>query len=190
MRLLRRYGALLAGPLLLAAVVFLALPPSPADGQQKLDDESLIRRCIELAKSSVAKGNQPFGALMVRNGKVIMMAENTVETDDNTCHHAEINLIAAVFRKYGPKGLKGSTLYTSCEPCPMCCGAIYMSGVSRVVYGMSTKRLSAMSGFKDTIYARKFFALPKRKIEVTGPVLEAEAAAVMAQYLKTWEKPQ
>jgi tRNA(Arg) A34 adenosine deaminase TadA len=66
----------------------------------------------------------------------------------------------------------------------MCCGAIYLMGVSRVVYGLSAARLSAMSGFAEDFGARELFALGKRKVEVVGPVLEDEAAAVMAEYLK------
>ena len=187
----QKTAGLIIGHLILAFVVFWALAaPTLAGKGQKQTDEKLIRQCIELAKSAVAKGNQPFGALMVKDGEVIMTAENTVKTDNNTLAHAETNLIAATFRKYGPKGTKGSTLYTSCEPCPMCCGAIYMAGISRVVYGMSGKKLAELSGFDAVIYSRKMFSLSGRKISVTGPVLGKEAAAVMAAFLKTWKRPK
>ena len=190
MKFIQKSTTTFLGTLLLAATILIAAASCFAGGGQRPEDKDLIRQCIELAKSSVAKGNEPFGALMVQDGKVIMTAENTVATDNNTCHHAETNLIAATFRKYGPKGFQNSTLYTSCEPCPMCCGAIYIAGVKRLVYGMSTKKLSTISGFTDNIYARQFFALSQRKVEVTGPVLGEEAAQVMEKFLKTWKRPK
>ena len=166
--------------LLLAVVAFGGEPPATAK-----EDQALIRQCLELARASVAKGNEPFGALLKKDGRIVMRAENTINGDDNVTHHAETNLLAAVYRQHGSQGAHGATLYTSSEPCPMCCGAIYLMGVSRVVYGLSTERLAAMSGFRDAIRAKAFFALAERKIEVTGPVLEDQAAQVMAQYLKT-----
>ena len=151
---------------------------------RNLDDSSLMRQCFALARASVEKGNQPFGSLLVVDGRVIMRSENTTRSDNNVTHHAETNLLAAVFRKYGLKTLQGATLYTSAEPCPMCCGAIYMAGIARVVYGLSTERLAAISGFKEGFPSRAVFALGDRKVMVSGPVLEKEAAAILEDYFK------
>ena len=153
-------------------------------GALNLDDASLMRRCFTLAQTAVDEGNEPFGALLVKDGRIIMTSRNTVNTDQNTTHHAETNLIAAVSREYGPKTLHGATLYTSAEPCPMCCGAIYMAGISGVVYGLSTERLEALSGFKAEIPARPIFSLGDRKITVSGPLLEQEAERIIRDYLE------
>lgn len=168
---------------LTATILIAALGPASAQNSAKLDDAALIRQCIELAKAAVAAGNQPFGALLVKDGRVIMRAQNTVFTSGNILHHGETNVIAAAYRKYGWEGLKGTTLYTSTEPCPMCCGAIYISGVSRVVYGLSSQRLAEISGFKGDMPARRIFSQGGRKVEVTGPMIEDEAAQVMIDYV-------
>lgn len=179
---LAAWALLLALPLAGAAV---AGPAAPTQ-----QDRAFMRQCIALAQASVDKGNEPFGAVLVKDGRVIMRAENTVHSNDNETHHAETNLIAAAYRKYGPSGARGATLYANCEPCPMCCGAIYIAEISRVVYGLSNGRLAKISGFKDAITAREFFALCDRKIQVTGPVLEDEAAKVIAAYLKSRRLPK
>lgn len=177
-----RRGLFATALLLFTFLSFVSFAGEPTAKTGK--DQHFMAQCLELARTSVAKGNEPFGAMLVKDGRVVMRAENTINTDKNITHHAETNLLAAVYRKLGHTGAHGTTLYTSCEPCAMCSGVIYLMGVSRVVYGLSSPHLSAMSGFEDTIRAKSVFALGNRKVNVTGHVLEDQAATIMENYLK------
>ena len=112
-------------------------------------DQTYIRQTIKLARQAMEAGDDPFGAVLVKDGKVLVTAQNTVRTDHNVTHHAATNLLAAAYRKLGIEAIKGSTLYTSCEPCAMCCGTIYLFGVKRMVYGLSAKRLGAIVGWEQ-----------------------------------------
>jgi tRNA(Arg) A34 adenosine deaminase TadA len=130
----------------------------------------------------------PFGALLVDNkGNVIAEAENTTVKDPDITGHAETNLIRIASSKFSPEVLKNSTVYTSTEPCAMCSGAIYWSGVSRVVYGMSEEGLALMTGGDSenptmALSATKVLNSGQRLIEVLGPLLVEEAAIVHEGY--------
>ena len=85
-------------------------------------------------------------ALLVRDGEIVMEAENTVESEVDITGHAELNLVRRAVHELGEEVVKACTLYTSTEPCAMCSGAIYWSGISRVVYACSAKRLGEIAG--------------------------------------------
>ena len=86
--------------------------------------ERFIRQAIAIARRARENGNHPFGALLVdAQGNVIAEAENTVVTDRDCTGHAETNLMRLASRQFEPETLSACTLYTSTEPCPMCCGA-------------------------------------------------------------------
>jgi tRNA(Arg) A34 adenosine deaminase TadA len=173
--------------LVLSLVFLCAFSPSRVCAEET--DQTYIRQAFEAALSAIEQGNDPFGAVLVKDGQVIIQAANTIKTDDNITHHAETNALAAAFRKVGPEALKRSTLYTSCEPCAMCCGAIYIAGIKRLVYGLSAARLSAMTGFKKGFPSREFFHLAGAEIEITGPLLEEDAAKIIKKYFEQQEKP-
>ncbi len=145
------------------------------------DDRHLLA-AIELARRSREHGNHPFGALLVDGGgKVVLEAENSVVTERDITNHAELNLVRAASRRYDPVGLAGCTLYTSTEPCAMCAGAIYWSGIGRVVFALAGATLVEMvgdSGEELALPCREVFARGGRVIEVSGPHLEAEARTV------------
>lgn len=147
-------------------------------------DHALLRRAIAIAAAARAHGNHPFGALLAdAEGKVLLEAENTVVTEHDVTGHAETNLIRLASRQLAPEVLQTATLYTSTEPCAMCAGAIYWSGVSRVVYGLSEAKLAQIV---DDNPENKTMSLPaervlnagQRHIEVVGPLLDEEASAV------------
>lgn len=145
-------------------------------------DLPLLRRAIALAASARQHGNHPFGALLAdENGQVLLEAENTVITENDSTGHAETNLARLASRRFPPESLAKSTLYTSTEPCPMCSGAIFWSRIGRVVYALSEERLYAMTGDSPEslkLPCREVFARGGRLVEVLGPLLEAEAARV------------
>jgi tRNA(Arg) A34 adenosine deaminase TadA len=96
--------------------------------------ERNLRRSIEVAKSAREKGNHPFGAVLAdENGEVLLEAENNVVTERDITGHAETNLVREASKDYNQEDLLKCTLYASTEPCPMCAGAIYWSGIDREI---------------------------------------------------------
>jgi tRNA(Arg) A34 adenosine deaminase TadA len=144
--------------------------------------DTFIREAIALSRSAVEKGNEPFGALLVKDGQVILRAENTVYTGKAMTNHAESNLVHDALKLYEPVFLHDCTLYTSTEPCAMCAGAIYWSGVGRVVYACSERRLGQIAGIGLDVPCRTIFDSGARKVEVIGPLYEAEAELVHIDY--------
>ena len=148
-----------------------------------LSDESHLLAAIDLARRSREKGNHPFGAVLVdARGEVVLEAENTVLTEHDCTNHAELNLVRGASRRFDEPTLRGCTLYASTEPCAMCAGAIYWSGIGRVVFSLSGSALNAMVEDGEeaelALPCRDVFARGGRAIEVSGPHLEAEGRAV------------
>lgn len=142
------------------------------------EHEPFLREAIALSKSAVEKGDEPFGSLLVKNGKVILRAENTVFTGHDMTNHAELNLIKLAAKNNDSAFLAECTLYTSTEPCAMCSGAIYWSGVGRMVFACSEARLGEIAGIGLAVPSRAVLETGARTVTVIGPHIEEEAAAV------------
>ena len=146
--------------------------------------EAHMREVFAIARRARARGNRPFGALLVAsNGAVLAAAENTQVTDEQVFAHAEMNLLQRAVKEFTPDVLEGSTLYTSAEPCAMCAGAIFWSGVSRLVFGLSGDRLHKLSGYSPHMLvasARDVLARAGRQVEIIGPLFESEAESIVA----------
>ena len=109
------------------------------------DDERFLRRAIELAASARTGGNPPFGSLLVGpDGDVLVEERNTTITDDDISAHPEQKLARWAARELAPEVAAATTMYTSCEPCGMCAGAIERSGLGRVVFALSTEQLMTL----------------------------------------------
>ena len=147
---------------------------------------TFVRQCIDLAAQAVRLGDEPFGALLVADGQVILTARNLVATESDQTRHAELVLISEACRRFSAEKLARATLYASTEPCAMCCGAIYWAQIPRVVYGCSAVVLSSLTHGSLVIPSRQLFSKGRRHVEVLGPVLEAEALAVHRSY---WSDP-
>ena len=151
-----------------------------------LDDEKLLRRSLEVAQRARTHGNHPFGAILVdAAGAVLLEVENGYMPDRDMTGHAERLLATAASKQYDPAFLAGCTLYSSAEPCCMCAGAMYWAGIGRLVYGLSERRLKTITGNHPEnptldLPCRAVFAAGQRRVEVIGPLLEDEAAAVHA----------
>jgi tRNA(Arg) A34 adenosine deaminase TadA len=166
-------------------------PPAKLSAKPPLDDESLLRRAFAVARRSRVQGDHPFGALLAGpDGTVLVEQGNgfTAEGHDMTAH-AERLLATRASRAYGAAYLANCTLYSSAEPCAMCAGAIYWAGIGRVVYGQTEKSLKAATGAHAEnptldLPCRTVFAAGQRSVEVIGPLLEEEAAAIQADYWK------
>lgn len=125
-----------------------------------MNGEELMLRAIELAErnaSSVTGG--PFGAVVVKDGKVIAEASNTVTVDNDPTAHAEVNAIRKACAALGTFDLSGCELYTSCEPCPMCLAACYWAHIDKVYYA-ADREDAAAAGFDDSDIYREV-ALPE-----------------------------
>mmetsp|Transcript_28856 Transcript_28856/g.41116 ORF Transcript_28856/g.41116 Transcript_28856/m.41116 type:complete len:153 (+) Transcript_28856:32-490(+) len=149
-------------------------------------DINFIKESIKLANSAREKGNHPFGALFVIDGKIVLTAENTVVTGCNFTHHAEMNLMNKIAASdLTIDKISSGVLYTSTEPCAMCCGAIFWGGVRNIVYGCPCEVLGDIAGDDFLIPCRKLFATSKsHPITVSGPVLIEEARAVHLEFWK------
>lgn len=137
-----------------------------------------IRQSIALARRAMEKGNHPFGALLVKDGKVLLMAENSVNSEKDCTRHAELNLVSRASQAFTPAILSDSILYTSTEPCAMCAGAIYWAGIRTVVYSCGAESLGKIAGSPFIIPCRDIFARAEDQVEVIGPILEEEGAEV------------
>ncbi|MGA9595538.1 MAG: nucleoside deaminase [Acidimicrobiia bacterium] len=151
-------------------------------------DLNYLRQAIAVAADARRSGNHPFGAVLVdADGRLLLQAENTVNTAHDCTGHAETNLIRKASAQFSPQVLAGCTLYTSTEPCAMCSGAIYWAGIPRVVYGLPETALAAMTGDdpnNPTLVLSSELVLNSgtRKVEVVGPLLAEEAAKVHAGF--------
>jgi tRNA(Arg) A34 adenosine deaminase TadA len=150
------------------------------------DDETFLRRTFELARRARSNGNHPFAAILVGPaGDVLIERENGYLPDRDRTAHAERLLASEASRTLAPALLAGCTLYSSAEPCAMCAGAIYWAGIGRLVYGLSERRLKTITGDHAEnptldLPCRVVFSAGQRTVEVIGPLLEDEAAAVHA----------
>ena len=117
-----------------------------------------MREAIRLASANVENGGGPFGAVIARGGEIIATGVNRVTANCDPTAHAEVSAIRAAAQKLGTFNLSGCDIYSSCEPCPMCLGAIYWARLDRLFYG-NTKADAARIGFDDA-FIYKDLALP------------------------------
>ena len=110
--------------------------------------EEIMRQAIELSIQNIGNGGGPFAAIVVKGDKILAEAVNTVAQDNDPTAHAEVNAIRAATKAVGDFHLNDCVLFTTCEPCPMCLGAIYWAGISRVYYANSRED-AARYGFQD-----------------------------------------
>ena len=122
-----------------------------------------MKHAIDLAIENVRSGEGgPFGALVVKDGVVIATGVNTVVTANDPTAHAEISAIRAACHSLGSFQLIGCEIYTSCEPCPMCLGAIYWARIASL-YFSSTRSDAARAGFDDSLIYEQFQLAPEKR---------------------------
>ena len=111
--------------------------------------KELMRKAIELSIENIASGGGPFGAVITRDGEIIATGVNRVTSEHDPTSHAEVNAIRNACRKLNSFDLAGCEIYTSCQPCPMCLGAIYWAHIDKIYYG-NTKTDAKEIGFDDS----------------------------------------
>ena len=133
-----------------------------------------MRRAIILSEESIRNGGGPFGAVISRNGEIIAEATNSVTTDKDPTAHAEVNCIRKAARNLGTFDLSGCDIYTSCEPCPMCLGAIYWAHINKIYYGNNRKD-AARIGFDDDFIYQEIALQPDERQKKIESLLSEEA---------------
>ena len=137
-------------------------------------DREWMREAIRLANESVKRGGGPFGAVIVKDGKIVAKGSNCVTLHNDPTAHAEVSAIREACRQLGTFDLSGCVIYTSCEPCPMCLGAIYWAHIDRIYYG-NTREDAELIDFSDNfIYEELGKSLDERTLPII-PLLRDEA---------------
>ena len=150
-----------------------------------MTNRELMQRAIDLSKESVRNGGGPFGAVIARNGEIIAEGSNCVTIDCDPTAHAEVTTIRRATKKLGTFDLSGCEIFTSCEPCPMCLGAIYWAGISRIYYGNNRRDAADIHFADDFIYDELARPLDQRTLPIT-PLLRDEALHTFRRWdLKT-----
>ncbi|HET7795288.1 MAG TPA: nucleoside deaminase [Rhizobacter sp.] len=153
-------------------------------------DALYLRRAIELSAAARVRGNRPFGAVIATAaGQVLAEVINSnVESGDCTAH-AEVNALREATPRYPRELLATATMYASGEPCVMCAGAIFWSGIPRVVFGIDAERLRVFRGTVATqrdaeLSCRDVFRASPHAIEAIGPCLVEEASVLHRGFWK------
>lgn len=155
-----------------------------------MSHEALMREAIRLSIENVKNGvGGPFAALIVRNGTIIATGTNQVTTLNDPTAHAEVMAIRNACRKLQTFELRGHDLYTTCEPCPMCLGAIYWARVERIYFG-NTRNDAADIGFDDAFIYNEILLDPSARRIPALPLLRHEAlVAFQAWRQSSTKKP-
>ncbi|MBU0532674.1 nucleoside deaminase [Patescibacteria group bacterium] len=143
-----------------------------------------MKNAIEIAKKGVRKGNSPFGACIVKGKTVIAVAHNTVLKRKDATDHAEINAIHKACKKLRNHELRGCTIYSTTEPCPMCFSAIHWAKIDKIVFGTKIADVKKLGFSELTISAGKMKKLGRSKVKVRGDYMRKKNL----ELLKMWEK--
>lgn len=144
--------------------------------------KDFMRRAIALSEESVRTGGGPFGAVIVKDGVIVSEASNSVTLDHDPTAHAEVNAIRKATQKLGTFDLEGCEIYTSCEPCPMCLGAIYWAHLNRIYYANNRKD-AARIGFDDDFIYKEIALKPQERHKQMEVLLSEEAK----EAFRMWE---
>lgn len=129
-----------------------------------MNKKELMKRACQLAEESVKRGGGPFGAVIARNGEIISEGSNNVTIHNDPTAHAEVTAIRNATAKLGTYDLSGCEIFTSCEPCPMCLGAIYWAHIDKIYYGNDRKDAAQIGFDDDFIYSELSLEPNERKL--------------------------
>jgi guanine deaminase len=149
-----------------------------------MDDAAFMRLAIGKAREGIDAGQSPFGAVIVSGDKVLAVAHNTVWSASDPTAHAEVNSIRQATADLGRIDLQGCTIYSTCEPCPMCLAAIHWSKIRRVVFGASIADADA-AGFSELhVRARDLVKMGGSPLKVEAGLLRNECRALFSIWKK------
>ena len=150
-----------------------------------MTNKELMRRAIELSKMSVQNGGGPFGAVIACNGKIVAEGSNCVTLDCDPTAHAEVSTIRKACKALKTFDLSGCEIYTSCEPCPMCFGAIYWAHLDKIYMGNDRKD-AAKIGFDDDFIYQEIALSPEQRKKPSEILLRDEAL----EAFRMWEEQE
>lgn len=136
--------------------------------------EQIMREAIRLSEENVASGGGPFGAVIARDGLIVATGVNSVVGTGDPTAHAEVSAIRSACERLGTFDLSGCEIYSSCEPCPMCLGAIYWAHIDKIYYGNDRDDAKAINFNDSFIYDE--FALPREKRQLPAEILLSNEA--------------
>ena len=151
---------------------------------QSSQDILFMEEALRLSKAAAQHGNEPFGAILVKDGAIVYSNENQVHSASDPTFHAEAGLLRRFCAETGITDLREYTLYSSCEPCFMCSGAMVWTRLGRLVYGASNRDLCAIFGEEDSDCSHLVFSHSDHQPEVTAGVLRQECLEVLRAYFR------
>lgn len=150
---------------------------------QTMKKEDFMRQAIRLAVENVKNGGGPFGAVIVKEGEIVATGVNRVTANHDPTAHAEVSAIRAACAKLGTFDLTGCNIYTSCEPCPMCLGAIYWAHLDHIYYGCN-KADAARAGFDDSFIYEELALKREERHKPIEELLPEEAEATFRAWME------
>ena len=150
-------------------------------------NKKFMRKAIALSLRNIVNGGGPFGAVIVKDGKIVSTGVNRVTTSTDPTAHAEINAIRKAAKKLGTFDLSGCEIYTSCEPCPMCLGAVYWARLDKMYYG-NTKTDAKKIGFDDSFIYDEIELKPENRRLQSVQLLPDEAIKAFESWENSTDK--
>jgi guanine deaminase len=144
--------------------------------------QEIMQRAIQLSEESVKNGGGPFGAVIAKGGEIVAEGSNSVTIKCDPTAHAEVTAIRNATKKLGTFDLKGYDIFTSCEPCPMCLGAIYWAHLDKIYYA-NNRNDAAKIGFDDDFIYKEIDLKPEHRHKPSEILMREEALKVF----KLWE---
>ena len=160
-----------------------------------MDPIEALRHANEIAREARARGNTPFGAVLLdKEGNIVMEQGNAERDNGDATAHAELTLASRASRTFSKEYLKDCTLVTTVEPCPMCTGGIYWTNIGHIVFGITERRLLELTGSDEKnptfdMGAEKVIAAGQKDISVEGP-FEAVAEEIVEVHRGFWKKEE
>lgn len=151
-------------------------------------DELFMAEAIRLSALAVEHGNEPFGAVLVKDGEIVYTNENQIYSASDPTFHAEAGLLRRFFAETGITDLSGYTLYSSCEPCFMCSGAMVWAKLGRLVYAASDVDLCNILGEQGAPCCELVFQHSPQAPSVTSGILREESLKVLTSYFSSHKK--
>lgn len=147
-----------------------------------MTDNFFMEKAIELSVKAVEHGNEPFGAVLTKENEIVYTNENQIYTRHDPTFHAELGLIRRFCEETGITDLSEYTLYSSCEPCFMCCGAMVWTKLGRLVYAASDIDLCGILGVRGSECSKIVFEQSGANIDVSSGVLREQAMEILKKY--------
>jgi Cytosine/adenosine deaminases len=152
-----------------------------------MDKKEFMQQAIKLSIENTKNGGGPFGAIIIKDGEIIATGVNRVTASCDPTAHAEVNAIRTAASKLGTFNLSGCEIYTSCEPCPMCLGAIYWSHLDKIYYA-NNKTDAQKIGFDDSFIYKEFKLKPSERKLPSESLLREEAIKAFEDWSEKKDK--